>query len=66
MEKLLKVLTNTKSLMALVGTFGLLANQFGLGIDIEWLEATMNLVCTILIILGVANNEGMDTVHWNK
>lgn len=66
MNKFINALTNTKSLMALVGALGLLANQFGLEVDIEWLETTMNLVCTILIIIGVANKDGMETAKWNK
>ena len=55
---------NTGTIMALVGMFGLLANQFGLDIDIQWLDTTADIVCTILVLVGVMNNpntKGIDT-----
>ena len=54
---------NVGTIMALVGMFGLLANQFGIDIDIEWLDQTADIVCTILVLLGVMNNpatKGLD------
>lgn len=47
---------NVGTVMAIVGTVGLLLNQFGLNIDIEWLDTTADLVCTVLVLLGVMNN----------
>lgn len=54
---------NVGTVMALVGMIGLLANQFGLNINIEWLDTTADIVCTILVLLGVMNNpntKGLD------
>lgn len=54
---------NVGTVMALVGMVGLLANQFGLHIDIEWLDQTADLVCGILVLLGIMNNpntKGLD------
>lgn len=47
---------NPGTILALVGMLGLLANQFGLDIDLEWLDTTADLVCGILILVGVMNN----------
>ena len=63
--EILKKLTNTKTLVALVCTAGLLAKQFGLQVDLEWLDTTINLVCSIGILLGVLNNKGMETTKMN-
>lgn len=63
MRELLKRLTNTGTLVSVVCTIGLLLNQFGLKVDIEWVNATINLVCTLGIALGVLNNtttKGLD------
>ena len=59
----LKELRNFGTVMALVGMFGLLLNQFGINIDIEWLDKTADIVCSILVLLGVMNNpttKGLD------
>jgi len=47
---------NVGTVMALVGMVGLLLNQFGLDIDIQWLDQTADLVCGILVLLGILNN----------
>lgn len=52
----LKRFKNPATIIALVGAVGLLLNQFGLGVDLDWLDATTKIFCTILIILGVVNN----------
>lgn len=55
---------NPGTIVAFVGLLGLLANQFGLNVDLEWLNTTINIVCTLLVILGICNNpesEGIDS-----
>jgi len=47
---------NTGTIISLVGFIGLLLNQFGLNVDLQWLNATINIVCSILVILGICNN----------
>lgn len=56
MNNYVKRFKNTGTLMSLVGLIGLLLLQFGIKIDLDWLNATANLVCSILVILGVCNN----------
>ena len=63
MKKYLERFKNTGTIMALVGACGLLLNQFGLKIDLEWLNNTFNIICSILVLLGICNNPttgGMD------
>ena len=47
---------NPGTVMALVGMIGLLVKQFGVEVDLQWLDTTINLVCSILVIIGVMNN----------
>ena len=61
--KYLEKFKNTGTILALVGFVGLLLQQFGVKIDIEWLSTTANIVCSILVILGICNTPetpGMD------
>ena len=56
MSKYLKRFKNPGTILAMVGLLGLLLNQFGYGVDLEWLNDTTNLICGILVILGICNN----------
>jgi len=47
---------NTGTILSLVGLIGLLLIQFGIAVDMEWLKNTANIVCSILVILGICNN----------
>ncbi len=47
---------NTGTIISLVGFVGLLLNQFGLKVDLVWLNTTINIVCSILVLLGICNN----------
>ncbi|MCE5221644.1 MAG: hypothetical protein LLF98_10380 [Clostridium sp.] len=54
---------NTGTIISLVGFTGLLLNQFGVNVDLQWLNTTINIVCLILVVLGICNNphtEGLD------
>lgn len=52
----LKRFKNTGTIVALVGMVGLLLNQFGYGIDLEWLNITTQILCSIFVVLGICNN----------
>lgn len=63
MREWLKRFQNTGTIIALAGAVALLLQQFGFKVDLEWVNATVSIICTILVILGVANNPtspGMD------
>ena len=69
MKQYLERFRNTGTILALVGAIGLVLQQFGIEIDIDWLNSTATAICTVLIILGIANDPtkpGMDLPSSNK
>lgn len=52
----MKRFKNVGTVMAIVGLLGLLLNQFGINVDVEWLDTTSKIVCSILVLLGIMNN----------
>lgn len=51
---------NVGTIISIVGLIGLLLIQFGVVVDMEWLKNTTNIVCSILVILGICNNPHTD------
>lgn len=47
---------NAGTLVSLASLIGLLLIQFGVNIDLNWLDKTMQIICSIGILLGVFNN----------
>lgn len=66
MNNFIKAITNTPSILAIVGIIGALLIQFGVKVDVEWLMTTAKLVCSLLVLIGVINNKGMETTKFNK
>lgn len=63
MKQYLERFKNVGTVMSLVGAVGLLLQQFGYNINLEWLNNVATTVCSILVILGICNNPntpGMD------
>lgn len=63
MKEWLKRFQNTGTIVALVGAIGLVLKQFGVAVDLQWLDNTTTAICYVLVILGIANNPtnpGMD------
>lgn len=57
LENLWGRINNKGSIIALVSTIALLINQFKPGVvDMIWLDTTLQIVCTLGIILGVLND----------
>lgn len=54
----LKKFKNTGTILGLVGLIGTLLIQFGVKVDITWLNNTAQIVCAILVVLGICNNPG--------
>ncbi|NRY62640.1 hypothetical protein [Clostridium beijerinckii] len=52
----IKRFKNTGTIISLLGLMGLLLIQLGFGIDLDWLNKTINIVCSILVVLGICNN----------
>lgn len=60
---MLEKLKNPQVLIALVPLCGMLFMQFGVMVDMDWLNNTLAIICSILILLGILNNpdtEGFD------
>lgn len=56
MKEFIKRLTNTGTLISVVSLAGLILIQFGIKVNIEWLDTTIKLICALGIALGVLNN----------
>lgn len=56
MKDLINRLRNPGTLIGLVGMIGLLLTQFGIEIDLEWLDTTVKIVCGIMTVLGLTND----------
>lgn len=59
----LKRFKNTGTIIGIVGLLGSLAIQFGVKVDLSWLNNTAQIVCSILVVLGICNNaetKGLD------
>lgn len=52
----LKKFKNVGTIISLVGLVGLLLTQFGVKIDLIWLDSTVKIICSILVVLGICNN----------
>lgn len=68
MKEWLQRFRNTGTLIALVGAIGIVLQQFGIKVDMTWLNNTITAICTVLVILGIANDpktNGLD-VPTNK
>lgn len=66
LKELWKRISNTKSIMAIVGE--VLTVAFALGIDLpdDRIKMAVLAICQILVIVGVFNKSGMDTDKFNK
>lgn len=47
---------NPGTVISVVSLMALIAIQFGASIDLEWLDTTVKLVCSLGIVMGVMNN----------
>lgn len=52
----LKRFKNVGTVIGVVGLLGSLAIQFGIKVDLDWLNNTALTVCNILVVLGIMNN----------
>jgi len=56
MKEYLKRLANPGTVLSIVSVIGLLLTQFGIKIDLTWLDTTAKLVCSLGLLLGIMNN----------
>lgn len=56
MRDYLERFKNPGTILSVTAVVGLLLMQFGVGVDLEWLDTTVKLVCSLCVLLGVMNN----------
>ena len=56
MKEYLRRLKNPGTILSIVSIVGLLLVQFGFKIDLEWLDTTAKLSCSLGILIGILNN----------
>lgn len=56
MTSYLERFKNPGTIISVVSLVGLLLIQFGVKIDLEWLDVTIKLVCSLGVALGILNN----------
>ena len=56
MKKYLQRFKNTGTIISLIGLIGILLTQLGYTIDLNWLNAITNTICSIFVVLGICNN----------
>lgn len=56
MKEYLDRIKNPGTILSIVSLVGLLLLQFGFEVDMEWLNTTAKLACSLGVILGVLNN----------
>ena len=52
----MKRFQNVGTILAIVGAIGLILQQFGYKVDMELLNNTTTAICSLLVLLGIANN----------
>lgn len=63
MKEYLKRFKNVGTVISMVSLVGLLLIQFGVTVDMVWLDTTIKLICSIGVVAGVMNNpetKGLD------
>lgn len=63
MKEYLKRFKNVGTVISMVSLVGLLLIQLGVTVDMEWLDTTIKLICSIGVVAGVMNNpetKGLD------
>lgn len=52
----MKRFQNVGTILAIVGVIGLILQYLGYKVDTEWLNNIATAVCSLLVLLGIANN----------
>lgn len=63
LKNILIKLKNPQIATFLVLQVGMLLMQFGVNVNNEWLNNTMVIICSILVVLGVMNNPNTKGFH---
>lgn len=66
MDKFLKSITNTKTIIAILAQVIIIGQALQINVDWSVVEVVVTATCSILVLLGVINSDGMDTTKMNK
>ena len=66
MHDILRRLTNTKTLIGVVSLVVFILVTWGVEIPVQKVEYTVHALCTIGVLLGIMNDNGMETTKWNE
>ena len=62
-KSILNKLKNPQITIFLALQIGMLLMQFGVNVNNEWLNNTMVIICSILVVLGIMNNPNTKGFH---
>lgn len=65
MERILRKLTNTKTVIGITGSIVLILTSLGVEVDNDQVMTVIKAFCSIGILLGIMNDGGMKTTMWN-
>ena len=65
MKNVLNKLTNTHTLIALVSLTMLIFTTWGIQIPQKEIEATVQILCSMGVLLGIMNDKSMQTNVWD-
>jgi uncharacterized membrane protein len=65
-KEILKKLTNTKTVLAIVASIVLILQTLGINVDSDSINQIVTAFCSILVLLGIMNNGGMEDTKWDK
>lgn len=65
MKKIISKLKNTKTVISIASMVVLIFTTAGIQVDNEAVMTIVKAACSIGVLLGIMNSEGMDTTTWN-
>lgn len=65
MERIIKKLTNTKTVIGITSSIILILTTLGVEVDNDQVMTIIKAACSIGILLGIMNDGGMKTIEWN-
>lgn len=66
MDNLIKKITNTKTVISIVASVILVLSNFGVQVNNELVMSVVEAICYIMVVLGIMNDEGMESKEWNR
>lgn len=66
MKDLKKKLTNTKTVLSLVSLVILILTTWGMDVPQDKIMTTVKAICSLGVLLGIMNDNGMATEKWDK